>query len=145
MTALFAMARKYRNLYERLVASTVLATPDDPGSCWLWTGHKSGHYPKITIRINGKPRSVWAHRAMLEEYHDIVFPFDEAAHLCYNTLCINPAHLEVQTQIFNLAMRRGYRPPEGSMIPVLFPRNEHLEVAWDDEGVLVAADAECPF
>lgn len=137
--------RKYRTLYERLVASTELAIPGDPTSCWLWTGHQSGHYPKITIRIKGKPRSVWAHRLMLEEYHDIVFPFDEAAHLCYNTLCINPMHLEVQTQLFNLGQRRGYREPQGTMIPTLFPRSAWFDELLEREGVVHPAGEPCPF
>ena len=148
------MARKYRNLYERLVANTKLANPDDPDGCWLWTGPRRGHYGCLCVRIPGggratKPKTISAHRAMLEEYHDIVFPFDEAGHLCFNTMCINPRHLEVQTQVFNLGQRRGYREPEGSMIPTLFPRSQWLDDMIEDalncKGVLVDADAECPF
>lgn len=122
------MAKLYASLYERLVANTELAIPDNPQSCWLWTGYctRAG-YGQLAMRVPGggratKPRQLAVHRAMLEELLDALFPFDEAGHLCGNPLCINPDHLEVQTQIFNLGERRGYRAPEGRMIPVLFPR-----------------------
>lgn len=126
------MAQRYATLYERLVANTVLAVPDNPRSCWLWTGPRRGHYGCLAVRVAGggratKPRTVSAHRSMLEEILDAWFPYDEAGHLCHNPLCINPDHLEVQTQIFNLGERRGYRPPQGSMIPTLFPRDDALE------------------
>lgn len=135
--------RKYRSLYERLVANTRLERPDDPSSCWIWTGPTRRHYPCLCIRVPGRrtPKTISAHRAMLEEYHDIWFPFDEAGHLCFNPLCINPLHLEVQSPWFNLAERRGYKPPDGRMIPVLFPRSELVEV----EPIIVLDNEECPF
>lgn len=144
------MARKYGSLYERLVANTKLERPEDPSSCWIWTGPVRRHYPCLCVRVPGGgratlPKTISAHRAMLEEFHDIVFPFDEAGHLCYQPLCINPMHLEVQTKAFNLAERRGYKPPEGSMIPVLFPRSLWLEELLEREGVAHPVGAECPF
>lgn len=138
------MNRRYATLYERLVANTVLADPDNPNSCWLWTGGRRGRYGCLAVRVPGAggkvhPKTIAAHRAMLEEFHDIVFPFDEAGHLCFTPLCINPSHLEVQTQVFNLAERRGYAPPEGSMIPTLFPRTQ----LYDDAPGVVGT--VCPF
>lgn len=127
------MSRRYRSLYERLVANTVLEVPDNPQSCWLWTGHLTPRgYGKLAVRVPGggratNPKQRAAHRVMLEEVLDAEFPFDEAGHLCHNPRCINPDHLEVQTRIFNLGDRRGYRAPEGSMIPTLFPREDALE------------------
>jgi len=142
----------YSSLFERLVANTQLADPDDPSSCWLWTGsvNPSSGYPRLTIRVPGckHPVRIYAHRAMLEEHHDIEFPFDEAGHLCYQPLCINPQHLEVQTQAHNLSDRRGFGPVDGCMIPTLFPRNEDIERRLDDwfEGRYEAAQvSECPF
>lgn len=143
--------RKYRTLYERLVANTVLARPDDPSSCWIWVGHRRGRYGSLCVRVPGKPtpKTLAAHRTMLEEFHDIVFPYDEAGHLCFEPLCINPQHLEVQTQVFNLAERRGYKPPEGPMIPTLFPRwqwlDDLIEHALEHPHQPLPAGAPCPF
>jgi len=122
---------KYRSLYERLVANTYLAVEDNPASCWIWKGELTGSgYPKVTIRIPGvkNPRGVAAHRLMLEIVHDIYFPFDEAGHLCFETRCINPDHLEVQTKALNLVLRRGVtssrKTLEDRMVPILYPRSD---------------------
>lgn len=149
-------AQKYLSLYERLVANTYLAIPDDPSSCWIWKGpFGSGGYPLISIRIPGKknPISRLAHRVMLEEYHDIVFPFDEAGHNCNDPRCINPNHLEVQTRAMNCIMRPGYRigkkTREACLIPVLFPRGELQDddVPFEPRAVDVREPvaADCPF
>ena len=128
---------KYSTRYERLVANTRLAIEDDPTSCWLWTGTLSGGYPKMCERNkDGQPRNVWAHRAMLEEVHDVWFPFDEAGHLCGNPSCINPGHLEIQTRAHNMAEQRsqfGGAPwinHDKSWIPVLFPRHDDSEIPF---------------
>lgn len=138
------MARRYATLYERLVANTKV----DARGCWVWTGYARAGYPALAIRVPGRrtPKTIAAHRAMLEEFHDIVFPFDEAAHLCYNPMCINPNHLEVQTKAHNLGERRGYVPPANGKpwIPVLFPRSAWLEDLLEREGVAHDTE-ECPF
>lgn len=144
------MARsKYKSLFERLVANTQLAVEGDAASCWLWTGKHVRGYGRLNVWRDGKLVSVKAHRVVLEEFHDITFPFDEAGHLCYNTLCINPTHLEVQTKTHNLAERRGHTYAErgGCWIPVLFPREgDALQAAadraWDSPGVV---SQDCPF
>lgn len=138
----------YATRYARLVANSQLADPDNPNSCWVWTGTLRGGYPSFTQRVAGVPHPLRAaaHRAMLEEVLDATFPADEAGHLCFNPACINPNHLEVQTKVFNLGDRRGYRAPDGCMIPTLFPRHDALQAAadaaWDGPGVV--SDA-CPF
>jgi hypothetical protein len=73
---------------------------DASGDCWLWTGArqvlpKGGPYGRI-IR-EGKP--VYAHRAvwwLMYGYWPTVID-----HLCRNTLCVNPLHLEDTTQRVN--------------------------------------------
>ncbi len=117
------MNRKYNSMYERLVANS---EPEHDGvnACWLWTGSVRAHYPSITVRSphTKRPVSVAAHRLMLEIIHSALFPFDEAGHSCFNTRCINPTHLEIQTQAHNLSERRGYcEDVEGCWIPTLFP------------------------
>lgn len=143
----------YGSLFERLVANTVLADPDDPSSCWLWTGsvNRENGYPRLTIRKPGckHPVRIYAHRAMLEEFHDIWFPFDEAGHLCYQPLCINPAHLEVQTRAMNMMERRGCGDYNytGCMIPTIFPRHEDEDSRIEDwfAGRIYQGCGPCPF
>lgn len=120
----------YRTLYERLVANTELAVPDNPQSCWLWKGHERDRYPKLCVRRDGQPRNIYAHRTMLEEVLDCTFPYDEAGHLCGNPRCVNPDHLEVQTRWHNMAEQRSqfgnsarvHVDTDRPWIPVLFPR-----------------------
>lgn len=134
-------ARKYSSLYERLVANTEV----DERGCWVWKGHTRAGYPAIALRVPGKknPRTFGAHRLMLQEVHDVTFPFDEAAHLCNNPMCIRPEHLEVQTKAANMA-DRWRKNTDACMIPVLFPRNPEPAV-WDETGVTSLPGDPCPF
>lgn len=117
----------YASMYERLVANTRLEQPDNPQSCWLWTGHvQHNGYPRICVRRLEGPRNMQATRLMLELMHGVEFPFDEAGHLCCNPSCINPDHLEIQTPAFNAAVKR-YNAAcryDDRMIPILFPIND---------------------
>lgn len=130
--------RKYATRYERLVANTRLAVEDDPQSCWLWTGYvQHNGYPRFAERVPGKPHPVnsQAHRAIMEELLDAVFPFDEVDHLCHNVACLNPTHLEVVTPVHNLANRRGKYAlrltEDDCLIPTLFPREDTMQEALD--------------
>lgn len=139
--------KKYRSLYERLVANSTLQVPDNPQSCWEGRYLGKGGYAYLTLRLPGEnPRGHRAARLMLQEVHDILFPFDESGHLCYNPACINPDHLEVEAQAFNLSQRRGYAPCKGPHIPTLFPREDVLQLiadyAWDNLG---DQPDDCPF
>lgn len=116
---------KYPTQYDRLVANTKV---DDDG-CWIWTGATSKGYPRFTERHPGCPHpvKVAAHRRMLEITTGYLFPFDEAGHYrCFKPLCIRPDCLRIETKAENLSDRRGYKPCEGRMIPVLFPTARRL-------------------
>lgn len=139
-------------MYERLVANSRLAVPDDPCSCWLWQGTIRRGYPAVTVRPGpGRaPISRAAHRMMLEEVLESTFPFDEGGHLCHNPKCVNLMHLEVQTSAMNLSERRGYSDVvDGCWIPVLYPRldpqREAAERAWDTPGILHEVGEPIPF
>lgn len=73
----------------------------DPDSgCWVWTGYRDKNgYGKIWM---GHPdRSFMAHRVM---YELIVGPIPtglQIDHLCRNTSCVNPSHLEPVTAAVN--------------------------------------------
>lgn len=110
----------YPSTYARLVANT----EEDADGCWIWTGSVNRGYPTFSMRIQGlpHPRSLYAHRVMLEEVHGFYFPFDHAGHWrCYKPLCIRPDCLRVETVAENLSDRRGYAPTKGRWLPVLFP------------------------
>ena len=134
----------YATMFQRLVAN--VHEPESENGCWIWAGVLRHGYPSVCVRTSKGPRQKAAHRIMVEEVHDVDFPLDEAGHLCGDTRCINPDHLEVQTKTHNLSDRRGYGPSEGCWIPVLFPRHDPLDeaacVAWDDPGV---PGDDCPF
>ena len=73
--------------------------------CWIWTGAK---YKKTTgdygqIRIGGKLRKV--HQISYEHFIGEIPKGLELDHLCKNTLCVNPKHLEPVTHKVN--MERG--------------------------------------
>jgi hypothetical protein len=80
------------------------AKVDKAGSdgCWNWTGTKVNGYGRFGWTAR---RAQLAHRAT---YEDAVAPIPDGLvidHLCRNTACVNPAHLEAVTQQVNT--RRG--------------------------------------
>ena len=69
--------------------------------CWLWTGatHSGGRYGNI--------QGLQAHR-VVAHLAGVHIPADRVAdHLCCNTLCVNPTHLEAVTQRENIARGRA--------------------------------------
>lgn len=70
--------------------------------CWLWigTGNRSG-YGHFSIRGRGGRAKVGAHRFA---YELAVGPIPDGLtidHLCFNTSCVNPDHLEPVSQAEN--------------------------------------------
>ena len=81
------------------------ASQDRATGCWVWVrGVDRDGYGYIGI-----DRKYWrAHRAA---YHLLVGPIPDGLvidHLCKNTRCVNPAHLEAVSRAENT--RRGSRP-----------------------------------
>jgi len=74
-----------------------------PGGCWVWTGGTNrAKAPYGVINLQGR-RSVYVHRWSYE-YHRAAIPEGlEIDHLCHNTLCANPWHLEPVTRQINAA------------------------------------------
>ena len=83
--------------------------------CWLWTGHrmKNGYGQAW---FGG--RVTTAHRAVYQAAHGLVLPKGfrlVVDHLCRNTLCVNPAHLEaVSNRVNTLRGRPGTRIRRGT-------------------------------
>ena len=142
------MSRRYPSLFARLVANTRV---DEATGCWFWTGHQHRGYPIVTIRVNGKPRKHRAHRVMLELITGYEFPFDEAGHQCWNTLCIKPGCLRIETSAENLYNRRGYAAKDNGRrwIPVLFPTASRLldeSISFDKPtNYSPPEETTCPF
>jgi hypothetical protein len=88
--------------------SPTLVEIDEVTGCWQWLGAAGGDSSKTgktygTMRFNG--RYVRAHRHYYERYRGPIPEGMVLDHLCRNTLCVNPDHLEAVTQIENV--RRG--------------------------------------
>lgn len=100
---------KYNTLLERLVANTMIpeGQSQDTG-CWQWTAaskhsrRSPNRYPQMNMRIDGKHTTVAPHRVMCEIMLDRPLTADEEPdHLCHNTLCINPDHLDPVHHLIN--------------------------------------------
>lgn len=95
-----------RRAAEILVADRSLPSA---GGCLEWIGQikDQGHarYGKIDARIGGRRRTLIAHRLAYLVHSDIP-PQLAIDHLCYNTLCVNPLHLEAVTAAENNRRRR---------------------------------------
>lgn len=98
--------------------------------CWEWTGARTGGNQRDYNRHGGKPygvfyfrrRAFYAHRfaaAIAKGIHPLLLTFhDVVMHRCDNPSCVNPAHLEIATQLENVrdAHRKG-RARNGAMSP----------------------------
>lgn len=72
--------------------------------CWEWSGSKAkGGYGRAYYR----GRAVMIHRLTFETWWGPVPPGMEIDHLCRNTSCANPLHLEAVTHRENVI--RAYR------------------------------------
>lgn len=78
--------------------------------CWEWLGavfkKAHGNYGQIRMGRKGEDKVRFSHRVSYEHYIGEVPRGLELDHLCRNTLCVNPQHLEPVTHYEN--MRRGY-------------------------------------
>lgn len=68
-------------------------------SCWLWTGGTTAGYGKFQVYRN----PVLAHRYAYEFCVGTILDGLELDHLCRNTLCVRPDHLEQVTHQVNMS------------------------------------------
>lgn len=73
--------------------------------CIEWTAAKNGNGYGRFKPVCGQPGMALAHRWAYEHYVGPIAPGLVIDHLCRNTSCVNPAHLEPVTQLENT--RRG--------------------------------------
>lgn len=80
--------------------------------CWKWTGavfqKPYGNYGQLRFGTKVKR----AHRVSYEFYKGTIKRGLEIDHLCHNTLCVNPDHLEAVTHTENMQRRKDSRLPE---------------------------------
>lgn len=73
-----------------------LAKVEHQGDCWIWTGYRNpagyGQFMNRSTRQGG--RIVLAHRWSYEHHVGPIPTGLTLDHLCRNTSCVNPAHLE---------------------------------------------------
>lgn len=108
------MPRKYRTMFERLVANVVKPDDQNENGCWLWTGRTDGKkwpYGRLNVRINGKHTTKASHREMENCFRDVPLTTDETPdHLCGNSMCQNPDHWEVVPNSVNAARSQVRNP-----------------------------------
>lgn len=88
------------SLIERFLTSI-----DITQGCWRWTGRKRGGYGSIRIHWPEPKREFYAHRLSYVLFCGDIPPGHELDHLCRNTYCVRPEHLEPVTHWENT--RRG--------------------------------------
>lgn len=112
--------------------------------CWLWSGctKSKGHGASLYghIRLSGH-EGKWrnAHRVSYELYVGPIPDGLTVDHLCGNTLCVNPAHLEAVTIAENTRRARMNELRLRRDVPPWFVR---LRNWLDERGLTVAAFLE---
>lgn len=97
--------------YAILFLSKINRAAGDDG-CWLWTGGIDAHgYGAMALCIEGKPKTVKAHRLSYEMAHGPISPFIQVRHRCDVRHCVNPGHLIAGSNADNQAdlVARGRR------------------------------------
>lgn len=75
------------------VATRLLSHCRREKRCWIWGGSKAKGYGQMKVR--GKTQ--WVHRVSYACFNGVIAAGMSVNHLCRNTLCINPQHLELLT------------------------------------------------
>lgn len=98
--------RTQLDLKKRLLSKIIV----DANGCWNWQGATfkkvNGLYSQIRMTFGYKKHALrYAHRVSYEYFKGKVAEQLELDHLCRNTLCINPEHLEPVTHTENMRRR----------------------------------------
>lgn len=101
----------------------------EPSGCWKWTGKRvvNGRYGEFGVA--GVVNRGRAHRWSYEHFVGPIPDGTEIDHLCRNTLCVNPAHLEPVTHQVNVA--RGESPPAQHARKTHCPQGHPYDVFTD--------------
>jgi len=98
---------KMAGMDNRPVIARFFSFVDQTSYCWLWTGFKDD---EGYGRFWWKGRNMGAHRWAFEYFRFAIPEGFEIDHLCRNTSCVNPDHLDAVTHLTN--MHRSGRAPQ---------------------------------
>lgn len=102
---------KHGSLARRLLANSVL---DPVTGCRVWTGKRAkrrggGEDGRLNMRVDGRHVTRRAHRVSHEVFIGPIPDGYEVDHLCVNSLCIEPTHLEAVPPLVNIERRDSRR------------------------------------
>lgn len=108
---------------------------DPDTGCWNWLQSLSHGYAQLTITRNGRRKTYRAHRVAWERHHQqSIPPRAVIRHSCDNPRCVNHDHLQLSSQVGNVAdmdnkNRRGKRGPQRQFTPTeIFKIRAYLAV-----------------
>lgn len=98
--------------------------------CWEWTGTINGGYGKLQVRRN----RLLAHRFSLELHLKHPIPKElEVRHMCHNSICINPLHLQEGTHADNMRdMVEANRQSKGEELSKRLKGVEHIKARGEN-------------
>lgn len=81
-------------------------SPEPTSGCWLWLGAQNRGYGRVWLTLEGhKRKPLQAHRIAYETERGPIPDGLHLDHLCRNSFCVNPYHLEAVSNSENV--RRG--------------------------------------
>lgn len=84
---------------ERFWAHVKIGEADE---CWEWQGYTQNGYGMVSKRLDGETRRAGAHRVAYTLWHGPIPDGLVVDHICFNTKCVNPAHLQLLTRVENM-------------------------------------------
>ena len=110
-------------LYARILANTL--PPENEQGCWIWTGRLVNKYPAMSVRTQGRRRTLRPYRLILvllevrgegqyimPLYSLYTYAGFELHHHCRTRRCCNPDHVEWLTPEDHVALhqKEDYAP-----------------------------------
>lgn len=98
--------RNHRKKLDHLVRFTIAES-----GCWLWIG-------PLNNKGYGTFNRKYAHRVFYEQYKGPIPNDLELDHLCRNTACVNPDHLEPVTHAINLRRSKNAKLTDAEVLEI---------------------------
>lgn len=96
--------RNQESIIERILKDI---QKNDTTGCWNWLGRVSGKRSYPQISVGG--RQTMVHRITYEELVRPLTPGETIDHLCRNSMCVNPEHLEPVSLRENVKRMHAYK------------------------------------